>query len=329
MTLYAVVQRTPTPANDAALDHPTARIYRAPEDLLADAAVDVVVVATPPDSHVGLCAAALDAGKHVLVEKPLASTAAEARELAARARQRRRLLCVYQNRRWDADFLVFRRLQADGALGRVVEFESHFDRHRPAGARAWKAGLPMARGGGVLYDLGSHLLDQAVVAFGLPRRVTAVFATQRQDGAAEPDAVTVLLQYDRGLLATIKAGVISIEAEQLRFWVRGTEGSWRKGGLDPQEDQLHAGMRPGDEGFGVEAEGRVGVLTVLEGDKIVKKPTRNIAPETYGVLYLKFAEAIEKNDEDLVPVKVSEVTDVLRIIEAVIESAREGKTVEL
>jgi predicted dehydrogenase len=329
MTLYAIVQRSPNPSNDASKDHPSAKIYHDTDALLADPAVDLVVVTTTPDSHFELCSAALQAGKHVLVEKPFVPSSAAADSLAALARQHDRLICVYQNRRWDSDFLTFQQLQTQGTLGRIVEFETRFDRHKPARPETWKGTLSMEQGGGVLYDLGTHLIDQAVLAFDMPRKVMAVFVNQRQDGAEEPDAITALLLYDGGLLVTVKAGVVSIDVERLRFWVRGTKGSWRKGGFDSQEDQLKVGLKPGDEGFGVETEGREGTLITLEGDKVVKKLTRNTTPETYRMLYSRFAEAVEKGDEELVPVKANEARDVLKVIEAARESARTGNTVEL
>jgi predicted dehydrogenase len=329
MTLYAIVQRSPTPSNDASKDQPTAKIYHNTDVFLADPTVDLVVITTAPDSHFDLCSAALRAGKHVLVEKPFVPTSAGAESLIALAKQHGRLICVYQNRRWDSDFLTFRHLQAQGTLGRIVEFETHFDRHKPVRPETWKGTLGMEQGGGVLYDLGTHLIDQAVLAFGMPSKVMALFVNQRQDGAEEPDATTVLLLYDSGLLVTAKAGVVSIDIEQLRFWVRGTKGSWRKDGLDSQEDQLKAGLKPGDEDFGVETEGREGTLIVLEGDKVVKKLTRNTAPETYRMLYSSFAEAVEKGDEELVPVKANEARDVLKVIEAAKESARTGNMVDL
>jgi predicted dehydrogenase len=334
MTLHSIVQRTPTSTNSAAKDHPYAKIYHSTEEMLADHEIDLIVITTTPDSHFTLCAAALHAKKHVLVEKPFVPTAAEAKELIEISARAKKMICVYQNRRWDTDFLTFRALQAQGKLGRIVEFETHFDRHRPERpVDTWKGTLSVSRGGGVIYDLGTHLIDQVVVAFGLPQRVTAVFQSQRQDGSEEPDAMTVLLVYEeganKGLLVTVKAGVISPETQQLRYWVRGTDGSWMKMHLDVQEDQLKAGMKPGDKGFGVEPEECAGWLTTMEGEEPVRITVRNVEPETYGALYSAFAEAIQKGDEKLVPVKASEARDVLRVIEAARESAEVGRTVAL
>lgn len=328
--LAAIVQRKPTPENSAPADHPTAKHHTSTDTLLADPSIDIVIVTTPPDSHFALCTAALKAGKHVFVEKPFVPTSAEATSLIETARAAGKLICVYQNRRWDSDFLTFRKLQKDGTLGRIVEFETHFDRHRAAKPETWKGQLLMDNGGGMIYDLGSHLLDQAYVAFGLPVDVTGIFANQRGEGeGAEPDAITVLLRYKDGLLVTAKASIMSIDTAQLRYWVRGTEGSYKKYHLDCQEDQLKAGLKPGDKGFAVEDVEASGTLVRVVGGKPVAERFVNIEPETYGALYRGFAEAVEKGDEGLVPVKAAEARDVLRIIEAARESAKTGKAVKL
>lgn len=190
----------------------------------------------------------------------------------------------------------------------------------------------MEQAGGVLYDLGTHLIDQVYVLFGMPVSVTSIFANQRNDNAEEPDSVTVLLSYGKGgPLVTVKAGVISVERpeKQLRFWVKGTGGTYRKEGLDVQEDQLKAGKRPGEEGFGIEGVERAGRLVVIEGDGLEERRVENVVPETYGKLYEEFARAVEGGGEGVVPVKAGEARDVLRIIEAARESARLEKTVSL
>lgn len=329
-TLHSIVQRTPVPGNSAAEDHPTTKIYPSTAALFVDSEVDIVVVTSTPDSHFQLTKSALEAGKHVIVEKPFVPTSAEADELIAIAATHKKLICVYQNRRWDSDFLTFRKLQAEGTLGRIAEFETHFDRFKPVKPETWKGQLGMDQAGGVIYDLGTHLLDQAYVAFGLPKSVTGIFQNQRADGSIEPDAITVLLHYGPdGPLVTAKAGVISIETEQLRYWVRGTKGSYHKNHLDVQEDQLKAGQKPGDKGFGVEAVERSGTLVTFEAEKPVSKRLENVTPVTYGKLYALFAEAVLDGGEEKVPVKAVEARDVLRIIEAARESAKTGRTVDL
>ncbi len=219
---------------------------------------------------------------------------------------------------------------ADDTLGRVVEFETHFDRYKPMRPETWKGTLGMDHAGGVVYDLGTHLLDQAYVLFGIPKSVTAVFSNQRYDGEAEPDSITVILGYGAGgPLVTAKAGVISVETEQLRYWVRGTKGSFKKFHLDVQEDQLKAGLKPGDKGFGIESDANSGKLVVLDGDKPKSAVFKNVEPKTYAALYDGFAKAIEGSGEVAVPVKASDARDVLKIIEAARESAKSGKTVTM
>lgn len=324
--------------------------YTSLDALLADGAVDVVVLCTPPPTHFSFARAALEAGKHVLVEKPFVPTAAEAESLAALARERGRVLCVYQNRRWDADFLTVRRLLREGTLGRLVEFETHFDRFRPAAPAApaagakdsWKAALPMRDGGGPLFDLGTHLLDQVFVLFGMPTAVWGRFVRQREGrlvasevdeegGHGEPDSVTAVLSYAAtGMLVHVRIGVVSAEARQLRFWIRGSKGSYRKTGLDPQEGWLRGGGKVTDAGFGREDEADYGTLCVVTEDgKIEERACPTDEPETYLKFYELFARAVESGKEEDVPVPASQAAQVLRIIEAITESARTGTEVKL
>jgi hypothetical protein len=276
--------------------------------------------------------AALQAGKHVVVEKPFVPTAAEAAELCTIASQTGKKLAVYQNRRWDADFVTLKDVLASGELGEVAEFETHFDRHRPdPPADTWKA--KDAPANGAIYDLGTHLIDQVYSLYGLPTRVTGFVGYQRR-GVTEGahDSATVLLHYDeKQLLATVKAGVVSAEVEQLRFWVRGTKGSFKKFHLDPQEEQLKGAKAgaPLPEDFGVEAEGRAAaVTTVGEGGKIDRKNWETVSPPpTYVEYYRVFGKAVAGEGE--VPVRAEEARDVLRIVEAALLSSKEGRSVSL
>jgi predicted dehydrogenase len=265
---------------------------------------------------------ALQAGKHVVVEKPFVPTAAEASELCTLASQTGKKLAVYQNRRWDADFVTLQSVLASGELGDIAEFETHFDRHRPdPPADTWK--VKEAPGNGAIYDLGTHLIDQVYALYGLPQRVTGFVGYQRR-GVAEGahDSCTVLLHYDdeTQMLATVKAGVVSAEVEQLRFWVRGTKGSFKKFHLDPQEEQLKGAKAgaalPGD--FGV----------VGEDGKLERKTWETVSPPpTYVEYYRLFGKAVAGEGE--VPVKAEEARDVLRIVEAALLSSREGRSVSL
>lgn len=264
------------------------------------------------------------------MEKPFVPTSAEAQELVEVSKKTGKLICVYQNRRWDSDFLTIQKLLKEDTIGRCVEYNTHFDRYKAVRPDTWKGTLGMDQAGGVVYDLGTHLIDQAYVLFGMPVSVNAIFSNQRNDGAEEPDSVTIMLNYGAGgPLVTVKAGVMCVETKQLRFWVRGRKGSYKKFHLDVQEDQLKVGKKPGDAGFGVEESDRAGSLVVLEGSTPKESVLANIEPLTYATLYSEFAKAIEGGGEDAVPVKASEARDVLRIIEAAKESAKNGKTVKL
>lgn len=328
--LHSIVQRTPKPNDNASSDHPEAKIYNSADALFADPDVDVIAITTTPDTHFSFTKSALEAGKHVIVEKPFVPTSAEADQLVEISKKTGKLICVYQNRRWDSDFLTVKKLIKEGNIGRVVEFNTHFDRYKPVRPETWKGTLGMDQAGGVIYDLGTHLIDQAYVLFGLPKTVTAVFQNARDDGNTEPDSITVLLGYgNSGPLVNVKAGVLCVEIEQLRYWVRGDKGSFKKFHLDVQEDQLKEGKKPGDTGFGVESESRSGTLVVLNDGKPKSSTLANVEPETYGALYQGFAKAIADGAESAVPVKASEARDVLRIIEAAKESAKSGRSISL
>ncbi|KAI9807384.1 MAG: hypothetical protein M1833_000128 [Piccolia ochrophora] len=318
LRLYAIVQRHPKSDDDAATDFPNVRSCRSIEEVLADADVDVVVMTTIPDTHSTLAKLALQAGKHVIVEKPFTPTVEEADELIGLAKKQSRLLSVYQNRRWDSDFVTLSRLLEARKLGRVVEFETHFDRHRPDAptSTGWKT-KPLP-GGGVVYDLGTHLIDQVVVCFGMPDRVTGFIGSQREgDTQGQEDSCTVLLHYQNGLMATIKAGVISPEVAQLRYWYH----------IDCQEDQLKAEMKPGDDQFGIESQDRHGILTLIEGDKPISETCPTVKPVTYVEYYRLFAQALAGNGE--VPVKAEEARDVIKLVELARQSSKEQRTLDV
>ncbi|KPI41874.1 putative oxido [Cyphellophora attinorum] len=296
------------------------------EDATADAEVDVIVISSIPETHFAFAKAALEAGKHVIVEKPFVPTSAEASQLVEVVKRTGKQLSVFQNRRWDSDYCTVAKVMKEGLLGDIAEFETHFDRHRPdPPADSWK--LEDKPGNGALYDLGSHLIDQIYHSFGLPEKVTGFVGNQRRGvkGGA-PDSCTVLLHYP-GMLATAKAGVVSCETKQLRFWVKGTKGSFKKFHLDVQEGQLRDGMRPADKGYGLDPEEHYGTLTTL----IDGKPQREVYPTveapTYVAYYRQFAEALAGKAP--VPVSAEEARDVLRIIEAAIQSSHEERSVRI
>ncbi|MFB0827493.1 oxidoreductase [Chromobacterium violaceum] len=245
---------------------PQARVLPDAEALLAEEEIDLVVIATPNDSHFPLAQAALRAGKHVVVDKPFALDAAQARQLMEEAEQAGRLLSVFHNRRWDADFLAVRQLLDEGALGRVAHFESHFDRYRPQVRQRWRESS--APGAGLWFDLGPHLLDQTLQLFGLPQALSLELAELR-DGAVCDDWFHAALRYPDKRV--ILHGSALVADAGPRFIIHGTQGSFSKYGLDPQEDALKGGGRPGGEGWGVDPQpGRL--LLADAGGKVFSGP---------------------------------------------------------
>ncbi len=247
-------------------DWPEAKVVSDLDAALADPEVELVVIAAPNDRHAPLARQALEAGRAVVVDKPFTLTAAEARDLAALAETRGLLLSVFHNRRWDADFLTLQTLIAEGRLGRIVRFESHFDRFRPQVRDRWReADTP---GAGVWYDLGPHLIDQALVLFGRPLGITAELAVVRAGGRAT-DYAHAVLRYD-GFRAILHADMLSA-ASDLRFSAQGDRAAWIKSGLDIQEDQLKATGRAGGDGWGLDprpgmlVDGETGARTPVEG----------------------------------------------------------------
>ncbi|KAI0828770.1 NAD(P)-binding protein [Hypoxylon sp. FL0890] len=339
LKLHSILQRNPSQSESSApRDHPDVKHFTSLDLFLADGDLNVVVITTPPQTHFSFAQQALQAGKHVLVEKPFVPTSAEADALINLSREKGRLICVYQNRRWDSDFLTVRKLLADGnTLGRIVEFETHFDRFRLEKPSNWKGSLGINQGGSALYDLGTHLIDQVYVLFGMPRSVFATLASQRdgllsgpQHPDLEPDSVTAQLFYDSGLIAFVRIAVVSTETRQPRFWIRGTKGSYRKDGLDPQEPQLKSGMKTNDANFGRESPEWNGRLTLVdENGTIREQDCPNVVPETYSKIYELLGDALVQNREQDVPVPASQARDVLRIIEATKESARSRREVDL
>ena len=226
------------PAKVAA-DWPEVATETSPEALFARPDIDLVVIPTPNETHYPLASAALAAGKHVVVDKPFTVTTHEARRLQAQAQGAGRVLSVFHNRRWDSDFLTIKQVLASGELGRIVHFESHFDRYRPEVRARWREqALP---GSGLWYDLGSHLLDQTLQLFGLPESIALDLALQR-DNAQSDDYFHAALRYGQSRVILHAGALVAVPAA--RYTVHGSLGSFFKYGLDPQEDVLKTGKRP-------------------------------------------------------------------------------------
>ncbi len=301
--------------NDAERLYPGVEVVRDADAMFEDPGVDLVVVTTPTASHFDLARRALEAGKHVVVEKPFTTTSAEADALVALARDRGRVLTVYQNRRWDGDFLTIRRILGAGLLGRLVEFESHFDRYRAAPKPgAWRE--TDGPGSGILYDLGSHLVDQALVLLGRPLAIAADARTQR-DGGTTVDSFELFLHYD-GLKVLLKAGMLVREEPKTRFVLHGTHGSFVKYGLDPQEDELKAGRTPAEPGWGDEPEERWGALDTEVAGLHVRARVETL-PGTYQEFYRNVLDAIRGHAE--IAVRPEEARDTIRVIELAAEAS--------
>ncbi len=297
---------------------PDAAIVGDTNRLLADERIRLVVVATPDDTHYSIARAALEAGKHVVLDKPFTRHLEEADALIALADARDCLLGVFHNRRWDGDFLTVRQCIEQGRLGRVVHFESHFDRFRPQIKSGWRE--HPERAGGVLTDLGAHLIDQSLQLFGPPRAITADLAMQRAQ-AQVPDYAHLLLDYGRLRVILHAAALTRVPGP--RFLVHGDAGSLLKHGMDPQEALLRAGGGPTDPGWGEDNPTGHARLTDTE-ERTVTVPTQRGCYEQF---YTRVARAI--TDGTPLPVTAREARQVMQVLHAAQRSAREQRRIEL
>ena len=293
--------------------YPDVALVRQFEELCRDPGIELIVVNTPDATHYPLCRQALEAGKHVVVEKPFTLTGAEAEDLIELARKQGVILTVFQNRRWDGDFLTVKKVIAGGLLGRLVAFESYFDRYRnfiqPA---TWKE--VRNTGAEILYNLGSHLIDQACVLFGMPQAVFADMGIQRSGGQVD-DFFNLRLRYDE--LSVILCASYLVREPGPRFILHGTEGSFLKWGMDPQEEELKAGAAPGAAGWGEGERGNWGKLNTSTGGLHVHGFIETI-PGNYPAFYDGLAAAIRKGKSP--PVDPLDSLQVIRLIEAAIRS---------
>ena len=312
-------------SSDAAKVHadwPTVTVHATPAELIAREDIDLIVIATPNDTHHPLARSALLAGRHVVVDKPFTVALDDARELVALAREHRRVLSVFHNRRWDADFLTLRRLMGEGALGRVVELSSRHDRFRPEVRRRWREGA--GPGAGLWFDLGPHLVDQALQLFGRPRAITLARDLVR-DGALADDWFHAHLRYDR-LHVHLHAGML-VAASAPRFAVHGTAASFVKEGLDTQEDSLKAGVRPTwppQPGWGVDP-GRALRVTRADDGTAVAEPVA-LQPGAHQAYFAGVAAAIRGTAPN--PVPAEEALEVMALIELGIASAEQRRELE-
>jgi scyllo-inositol 2-dehydrogenase (NADP+) len=319
MELACILERHGSKAKEK---YPEVRVARSLDEVLSDKTINLCVVATPNDTHYSYTKACLEAGRHVVVDKPFTPTMAEAEQLVGLAADRGRLVTVYQDRRWDGEFHTVKDLVKSGALGSVVEYESRFDRFRlesKPGAWRERADHPAA---GVLWDLGPHLIDQALVLFGTPETIWASAFCQRQTAQVD-DSFDVHMEYPH-LRATLRARIVAY-APGPHLLIHGTGGSFIKYGMDPQEEILRSPNCPDgpDWGpdWGVETEQRWGTLSPVGGEPHKVKTERG----DYRGYYANVRDAIEKGSPlDVTP---DQALRTMRGILLAHKSSREGRRV--
>jgi predicted dehydrogenase len=318
LRLAAIVQRR---GNEAAEMYPDVRVVRSVEELLSMSEIRLVVIATPNETHAPIARQCLEAGRDVVVDKPFATTLKEAAELVALARKCGRLITVYQNRRYDGDFQAIRQIVADGTLGRIVRFETNYDRFRPElKPGAWRERV--GPGSGILFDLVPHLIDHALVLFGLPEAVTADIRLERAVAAVD-DSFDVMLHYPAGMRAVLRSTMLAL-APRPRFVLHGTRGSFFKQTFDPQEINLRRGYIPKSGPWGGEPEEDWGVLTTVENDAVTKRRVPG-ATSDYRDFYANVRDAILGRATPAVTPEYA--LDVMRVLEMAQESSRTHCTI--
>jgi len=298
-------------------DLPEVKVCSNMEEVAAHSEVDLLVIASPNESHYPLAAVALRAGKHVVVDKPFTVKVADARDLVQLAEERGRLLSVFHNRRWDSEVLATKAIVASGVLGEISHFETHIDRFRPQVRQRWRE--KRGPGAGLWFDLGPHLIDQAVQLFGLPETINASFAALRRGGETD-DWAHVQLNYKS--LRVILHTSLLVSGGLPRSVLHGTLGSWAKFGADAQERQLVAGMLPGSPGFGDDPD--PGIL--YEG--ATRKQTQIPAPAAnQAEYYVGVREALWGRQPN--PVPPEEASAVMSILDTSFQSGAAGRVLQL
>ncbi|MGW4467139.1 Gfo/Idh/MocA family oxidoreductase [Micromonospora sp. NPDC004704] len=321
LSVAVIVTGDPERAARARADYPQAQVVPTADDLFAVAgSLDLVVVSTPNRTHVPLALRAIEAGLPVVVDKPFAPTSADARQVLDAATRAGVGLTVFQNRRLDSDFLTVRGVLASGRLGNVYRFESRYDRWVPTPKENWREFGDPAEAGGLLYDLGAHIVDQALQLFGPVAEVYAEL-DRRRPGVQVDDDTFVALRHVNGVRTHLWASALA-GTRNPRFRVLGDQGTFTKYGLDVQEPQVLAGTRPGDPGWGVEPAENAGVLGV--NDEVETVPTEI---GRYEEFYAEVRDALLGRGG--FPVDPASAVEGLRVIEAAYTSATERRVVLL
>jgi scyllo-inositol 2-dehydrogenase (NADP+) len=291
------------------------------EDILEDPSIELVIITTPNPLHYDMAKKSLFHGKHVVLEKPMVIEPEEAKDLIHLAKEKNLMLSVYQNRRWDNDFLTIQQLISNGDLGEIATYEAHFDRFRPEVRDRWRE--QPGKGSGMLYDLGAHLIDQALYLFGKPQFVQADVFPQRNHAEVD-DYFHIIMGYEK-LRVILHSGSI-VKGQSPRFIVHGGKGSFVKYGIDGQEDALREGQAPGGEGWGEDKPEWYGKLTVeVDGQDVVKKV--ETLPGSYQTYYQKVYDHIRNGAP--CPVPGEDGLKTIEIIHAAMESSKEKKAVFL
>lgn len=307
---------------------PTILVVSSPQEIFQNPNVDLVVIASPSNTHASLTAEALRAGKHVVVDKPFALTLQEAQDLVTLSKVMNKQLFVFHNRRWDSDFLTIKQALEEEIIGEVKQFESHIDRFRPIIQNRWRE--DGSEGSGVWFDLGPHLVDQALILFGRPQAIYADITVLREGGKS-PDYAHVILYYPhRRVILQASMNAPGGKAGGLpRFAVYGTKGSLVKQGVDPQEAQSIAGRKPGDMDWGVDRD----PLRIFDGIGGGVESTRSASVGCQQKFYEIVGEVLlaEKSGASVDvtgPISHDEMLLVQEVIEAGLVSAKEQKVVQ-
>lgn len=313
-----VLQRS---KDDALNDFENINIVRNLKDLLKDDSVDLVIITTPNHLHFEQAFDSLNADKHVVLEKPFTITTEESEKLIRIARVKKKVLTVFQNRRWDGDYLTLKKIVEEGQLGTILEFQSSYNRFRRLKKEeVWKESA--VDGSGILYDLAPHLIDQSLQLFGLPEYIFADIRYQR-NGKAD-DWFTIDLYYSN-LKVTLKAGML-VSDPTPRFVLRGVDGAYVKYGMDVQEEQLASGMNPNQKGWGEEPESDHGILYKNVNGSIQEHSIKTLKGN-YANFYKDLREAIVNKQDP--PVDPESAKNVIKIIERAIESNRSKKSIKI
>jgi predicted dehydrogenase len=317
MSEFNLVAISSSQRDAVAKDWPSAEHFSSAETLMAQSDAELIIITAPNDVHFALAKLALENNKHVILEKPFVTNSPDGETLIALANKKHKLLSVFQNRRYDGDFLTVQKLIREERLGKIKVFEAHFDRFRPEVRQRWRE--QASDGGGILFDLGPHLIDQAVQLFGMPQAVKAQCRIIREGGTTV-DYFNLVLHYS-DKIAVLHADMLNA-APNRRFAIQGSKGTFQKFGLDPQESQLIQGLTPQNSSWAYEDPSQYGHIYNEDGAQLVITERGG-----YQQYFKATADAIRNHAPH--PVTAEQALDSIRLIELAIQSSELGKTVNV